>query len=266
VTETNQTTGRAGVKYFVSDDTMLYATASKGYKAGGVNVDPRAAPYEPETNKMGEFGWKTTLAEGRLRVNGALFYSKYDGIQLSALTPVGTPPVLLPNTLNAAPAEMYGAELELTGQFDALGFNLGVGTLHSEFTETRVLTDSQTNTNRPVPEGSTLPYAPKLTASAGVQYEFLIGSTSLTPRVQATYIDEQLATPFRYAATTVPSHTVADVRVTWRPLEHLRLEGFATNVFDKTYIAVQVQDASSALGGYIYGAPRQYGLRATYDF
>ena len=266
VTETNETTGRAGVKYFATDETMLYATLSKGYKAGGVNVDPRAASYEPETNKMAELGWKTTLAEGRLRVNGALFYSKYDGIQLSALTPVGTPPVLLPNTLNAAPANMYGAELELTGQFDALGFNLGVGTLHSEFTEARVLTDSQTNTNRPVPEGSTLPYAPELTASAGIQYEFLIGSTSLTPRVQATYIDEQLATPFRYAATTVPSHTVADVRVTWKPLEHLRLEGFATNVFDKTYIAVQVQDASSALGGYIYGAPRQYGLRATYDF
>ena len=266
VAETNETTGRAGVKYFATTETMLYATLSKGYKAGGVNVDPRAAPYAPETNKMAELGLKTTLADGRLRLNGALFYSDYDGIQLSALTPVGTPPVLLPNTLNAAPAQMYGAELELTGQFGGLGFNLGLGTLHSEFTETRVLTDSQTNTNRPVPEGSRLPYAPELTAGAGIQYEFLIGATSLTPRVQATYIDEQLATPFRYAATTVPSHTVADVRVTWKPLEHLQLEAFATNVFDKTYIAVQVQDASSALGGFIYGAPRQYGLRAKYDF
>jgi iron complex outermembrane receptor protein len=209
---------------------------------------------------------KTTIADGHLRINGAVFYSDYDGIQLSALTPVGTPPTLLPNTLNAAPAEMYGAELEITGQFGGLGLNFGVGTLHSEFTEERVLTDSQTNTNRTVPEGATLPYAPELTASAGVQYEFLLGGTTLTPRFQATYIDDQLATPFPYTATTVPSHTVADLRVTWKPMDQLQIEGFATNVFDKTYIAVQVQDASSAQGGYIFGAPRQYGLRAKYEF
>ena len=43
------------------------------------------------------------------------------------------------------------------------------------------------------------------------------------------------------------------------PTENLRLEAFATNVFDETYIAAQVQDASSATGGIIYGAPRQVG-------
>ena len=89
---------------------------------------------------------------------------------------------------------------------------------------------------------------------------------TLTPRVQVSYIDEQLATPFPYAATTVPSRTVTDVRLTWVPVEHLRVEAFATNVFDEEYIAVQVQDASSAQGGIIYGAPLQYGLRAKYEF
>jgi iron complex outermembrane receptor protein len=266
VAASTETTGRVGLKYFASENLMLYATASKGYKAGGVNLDPRLASFEPETNKVGELGLKSTLAGGRLRLNGALFYSDYDGIQLSALTPVGTPPALLPNTLNAAPAEIYGAELELTGQFDRLGFNVGVSALNSEFTEDAVLTDSQTNTNRLVPEGSVVPFAPELTATGGIQYEFRVGSTRLTPRVQVSYIDEQLATPFRYVATTVPARTVTDVRLTWLPTEHLKLEAFATNVFDEEYIAVQLQDASSAQGGIIYGAPLQYGLRATYDF
>jgi iron complex outermembrane receptor protein len=89
---------------------------------------------------------------------------------------------------------------------------------------------------------------------------------TLTPRIQASYIDEQLSTPFRYPETVVPSRTVADVRVTFAPLENLRLEAFVSNVFDEEYIASQVQDASSAQGGIIYGAPRQYGLRAKYDF
>jgi iron complex outermembrane receptor protein len=138
--------------------------------------------------------------------------------------------------------------------------------MHSEFTEDALLTDSQTNTNRLVPEGSTVPFAPDLTANAAIQYELRAGSWTLTPRVQVSYLDEQLATPFRYAATTVPSRTLTDLRLTAMPTENLRLEAFATNVFDETWIAAQVQDASSATGGIIYGAPRQFGLRARFDF
>ncbi len=259
--KTDEVTGRIGLKYFASDDVMLYATASKGYKAGGINLDPRLPDYGPETNRMAELGVKSTVAQGRLRVNGAVFYSDYDGIQLSSLTPAGDPPTLLPNTLNAAPAEIYGAELEMTGQFGNLGFNLGASVLDGEFTEDAMLTDSQTNTNRLVPAGSTVPFAPKLTTTAGLQYDLLLGTWRVTPRLQYSYVGSQLSTPFRYTATRVPSRSLWDLRVTMAPSEKVRLEAFATNLFDKTYIAAQVQDASSASGGIIYGAPRQLGVR-----
>lgn len=262
----NETTGRLGLKYFANDDVMVYGTVSRGYKAGGINLDPRLRNYDSETNDVAELGLKTTVADGRLRVNGALFYSEYDGIQLSSLVPIGTPAALIPNTLNAAPAEIYGAEIELTGQFGALGFNLGLSALQSEFTEDALLTDSQTNTNRLVPEGSAVPFAPEFTATAGVQYEFVIGNATLTPRLQASYLDEQLSTPFRYVQTVVPSRTVTDLRVTLVPMKNLRIEAFATNVLDEEYISAQVQDASSARGGMIYGAPRQLGMRAKFDF
>jgi iron complex outermembrane receptor protein len=264
--DSDEVTGRLGLEYFATDDVMFYGTYSKGYKAGGINLDPRQQPYSPETNKMGELGVKSTLAQGRLRVNAAIFRSDYDGIQLSALTAIGTPPALLPNTLNAAPAEIYGAELEVTGRLDALAFNLGISSLHSEFTRDALLTDSQTNTNRLVPKGSRVPFAPDLTATAGVQYDVHAGNWTLTPRVQLSYTDKQLSTPFAYPVTVVPSHAVTDVRLSAVPNDKLHLEAFVTNVFDRTYIAAQVQDASSATGGILYGAPRQYGVRARYDF
>ncbi len=264
--KSDEMTGRAGLKFFASDDVMLYGTLSKGYKAGGINLDPRLPDYDPETNRMTELGIKSTFAGGRLRVNGAVFQSDYEGIQLSSLTAVGTPPALLPNTLNAAPADIRGAELELTGRFAALEFNLGLGWLDSEFTRDALLTDSQTNTNRLVPEGSRVPFAPEVTATAGVQYDFRAGSWTLTPRLQASYMDEQLSTPFEYPATLVPSRTVVDLRLTLSPSERWRLEAFATNLFDETYVAAQVQDASSATGGIIYGPPRQVGVRAKFDF
>jgi iron complex outermembrane receptor protein len=52
----------------------------------------------------------------------------------------------------------------------------------------------------------------------------------------------------------------------YSPMEQLQLEAFVNNLFDKTYIAVQVQESSSAAGGYMYGAPRQWGGRITYKF
>jgi len=260
----DETTGRLGVKFFGLGNTMLYGTLSKGYKAGGVNLDPRLDVFGPETNEVIELGFKSTIAEGRLRVNGAVFYSDYKGIQLSALTQVG--PTLLPNTLNAAPADIMGGELELLGQFDRLGFNLGLSVLDTEFTEDKILTNSLTNRNELVPAGAELPFAPDFTLTGGIQYDFDVGGMTLTPRAQVSYIGEQLATPFPDPATIVPSRTVADIRLILTANDVWQVEGFFNNVFDETYIAVQLQDASSAQGGMIFGPPRHYGLRLRYSF
>ena len=262
--ESSETTGRLGLKYFMNDATMLYATYSKGYKAGGNNVDPRLPNYGPETNKVAELGIKSTIAGGRLRINGDVFMSDYSGMQLSALTQVGT--VLLPNTLNAASGDIYGGELEIAGQFNRLGFNLGLSLLDAEFGEDTILTSNITNQNALVSKGTSLPFSPKTTLTGGIQYDFAAGHGVLTPRVQFSHISKQYATAFQHPTTTVAERTVADLRLTYRPNEQVRLEGFVTNLFDETYVAVQVQDASSAAGGMIFGPPRQYGMRVKYDF
>jgi iron complex outermembrane receptor protein len=264
--ESDEITGRAGVKFFASDDVMLYSTVSRGYKAGGNNLDPRLGAFGPETNEVVELGAKTEVLDGRLRINGDVYYSIYDGIQLSSLTFVAGSPTAVPNTLNGPEAEIYGVELEMQGQFGGFGFNLGAGYMESKFSENGQVTDTQTNTLRSIVDGQGMPFAPAYTASAGVEYEMVFGDMSLTPRVQASYMDEQYATPFKYAATRVPSRTITDARLTFKPSDNLTLEAFCSNVFDKTYIAVQLQDASSALGGYIFGAPRQFGARLKYSF
>lgn len=263
VATSNETTGRVGLKFFASDDVMMYGTVSRGYKAGGVNLDPRSANYGPETNEQIELGVKSTVADGRMRLNGAAFYSEYEGIQLSALTGG------VPNTKNGPKAEIMGLELELTGQFGGLGVNFGGSWLaKAEFVEQGFdITNPATQLVEVLEVGDPVPLAPELTLNAGVQYEFLIGEMTLTPRLQVSYTDEQWAAPFEPNPNLrVPSRTITDARITFSPIQNLRIEAFATNLFDKEYIAVQLQDASSAQGGYIYGPPRQYGVRAKYDF
>jgi iron complex outermembrane recepter protein len=263
--ESDETTGRVGVKFFASDDAMLYATASRGYKAGGNNLDPRLGAFGPETNEVVELGAKTEILDGRLRINGDVYYSMYDGVQVASLTSVGAGP-LVPNTLNGPEARIYGAELELQGQFGGLGFNFGGAYMEAKFTEVGVVTDTQTNTNRQIVDGQGMPFAPAYTLSGGVDYEFTIGTMAITPRLQASFIDEQYATPFKYRQTRVPSRLVTDARLTFAPSEQITIEAFGSNILNETYIAVQLQDASSAQGGYIYGAPRQYGVRFKYEF
>jgi iron complex outermembrane recepter protein len=266
--ESSQTTGKVGAKFFVSDGTMLYATASKGYKAGGVNLDPRLDVFGPETNTVGELGFKTTMVDGRLRINGDVFYSDYKDIQISALVNL-TPTVRLPSTVNGPAAKTYGGEVEMFGQFDALAFNLGVSILHTETTEARTMTNSSVSpsVDALVASGTELPFSPTATLTAGIEYAVRFGNQSLTPRLQVAYMAEQWATFFHDDnLTKVPARTIADFRLTYAPIEHLQIEAFVSNLFDETYIAVQVQDASSAAGGQLYGAPRQIGGRIKYSF
>jgi iron complex outermembrane receptor protein len=280
VAESSETTGKLGGKFYLNDNTMFYATASKGYKAGGVNLDPNLAVFGPETNTVGELGIKTTIADGQLRINADVFYSKYKDIQVAALVAI-SPTATAPATVNGPEADIYGGELELLGQFGALGFNLGVSVLHTETTESQILTNSAIvpSQEKPVPEGTELPFSPPVSLSAGIEYGLKVGNGTLTPRLQASYIDSQWATffqtPYQPTPTTsfnpdvltkVPSHTVVDFRLTYVPIKQLQLEAFVSNLLDETYIAVQVQEASSASGGYLYGAPRQIGGRIKYSF
>jgi iron complex outermembrane receptor protein len=124
-------TGKAGVNFHMSDDMAIYGTISKGYKAGGVNLTLGTPNFEPETNLVYETGVKTTVLDGRLRINGDVFYSDYKDIQLSSLYNG------LPLTQNAASGEAWGAELEVTGRFGGFGVNAGIGWLDATFAETR---------------------------------------------------------------------------------------------------------------------------------
>ena len=263
-------TGKLGVNYHMTDETLFYATASKGYKAGGVNLTPNTPGFGPETNYVYGVGFKTELLDRHLRVNGDVFRSNYKDIQLASLLNG------LPVTQNAASGEAWGAELEVTAQFGGLSFNGGLGYLDANFAQDVCIN----NTNNPggtpalcggaadelVPKGRALPFSPKLTVNAGVQYALQLGGVTVTPRLQWSHISSQVATPFPSAFTAVPGRDVLDARLTVDVGPSLRLEAFVNNLTDETYIASQIQNASSANGGYIFGAPRQYGLRGTVRF
>jgi iron complex outermembrane recepter protein len=240
----NQLTYKFGVNFHANDDTLIYATASKGYKAGGVNLTPNQPPFLPERNFVYEAGFKTELFDRHLRVNGAVFYSNYKDIQLASLLNG------LPTTQNAASGKAKGAELEVTGRFGGLGFNLGVGYLDAEFSNDACITDTNAAGTDPgcptglrfVPQGRVLPFSPEWTINAGVQYTFDIGGIAVTPRFQWSHLSSQYATPFPSVNTLVPGRDLFDARITFDIGDKYAIEAFVNNLTDETYIATQIQN------------------------
>ncbi len=260
---TESLTGKIGANYHFADDGMIYLSASKGYKAGGVNLTPNTPNFLPERNFVYEAGFKTEVLDRHLRLNGSVFYSDYKDIQLSSL--VGG----LPVTQNALAGRARGGELELTGQFGGLAFNAGLGYLDANFANSACISDTNTPgtdvgcpTNlRFVPQGRELPFSPEWTINAGAQYTFALGDVDITPRIQMSHLSSQYATPFPSANTLVPGRTLLDARISMNVGNGYLVEAYVNNLTDKTYIATQIQNSSSADGGIIYGAPRTFGVR-----
>src|SRR5439155_10754420 len=94
----------------------------EGYKGGGWNshfnsvLTPaqQAAlqEFKPEKAKTVEVGFKLDLARRTLRLNGALFESRYDDMQITYRGPA--PNGVAPFLTNAGKATIKGAEVELT--------------------------------------------------------------------------------------------------------------------------------------------------------
>ncbi|MDQ0466999.1 outer membrane receptor protein involved in Fe transport [Caulobacter ginsengisoli] len=84
-------TGRLGFDWKLTDDSLLYAFYSKGYKAGGVNpacsatVGCPPASFAPEFVNSFEIGSKNTFLDGSLLLNVTGFYYDYKGYQVSKI-------------------------------------------------------------------------------------------------------------------------------------------------------------------------------------
>ena len=155
----------------LANGDLLYGGVTRGYKAGGFNLDGSLAAdlreYDPETLWNVEFGYKARFMDGRLRVNAALFRMQRDDIQISTSTtrPVGGGAVeFIVYTGNAA--EGYNQGLELEAEFDAtddLTLFANVGLLDSEYE------DYVDNSGRDL-DGREQAHAPSYQFFAGAQY------------------------------------------------------------------------------------------------
>lgn len=114
----DQLTYTLQLSYEPNDDYLFYAGFSRGFKAGGFNLDPTAAvlgadpSFDSETVNSYELGVKSTLFDGKVRANLALFQMDLENFQVLEFTGVQF------QTFNVDNVTSTGAELEIIGQWD----------------------------------------------------------------------------------------------------------------------------------------------------
>lgn len=109
---------RVGADWKVADGILVYGNITRGFKAGSFGVLPATVqsqflPAKQESVLSYEAGFKATLMEHALQLNGAFFYDDYKDKQLRSK--VDVPAFGLIDTLENIPeSSIRGAELELT--------------------------------------------------------------------------------------------------------------------------------------------------------
>ncbi|MEM7000174.1 MAG: TonB-dependent receptor, partial [Pseudomonadota bacterium] len=163
--EWTEVTPKLGLRYQPNDNLMVYGSYSEGFKSGGFfgrqanfNIDPT---YDPEYVDNYEVGFKSTLMEGRMILNGAVFLSDYEDKQESILVPVNLANVATV-VRNAAVLELFGAELEMMFQINEAWFvRASYGYIDAEYDEYNadlngdgIITDNSGLTSRRTPENT----------------------------------------------------------------------------------------------------------------
>jgi iron complex outermembrane receptor protein len=143
----SQFTPRASIDYSFGDqsNTLVYASYSQGYRAGGFNGRGQTAasartPFDPETVDSFELGFKTEFWENRISFNVAAFLTQYDNKQEEIVRPAPPPAGQETLVLNAATATIRGLEAEFRGQL-AEGFSVfgSLGLLDANYDEFETL-------------------------------------------------------------------------------------------------------------------------------
>lgn len=254
--------GMAGAQFELTPDNTIYATYTRGYKGPAFNIFFNLASIgtnviEPETVDSYEAGIKSTFLDGRLLVNLAGYYAKYDNFQ--ANNPDVVAGVVVTRFTNAGSISTRGAELDVIFN-PSRDVSLSGGLAY---------TDAKVDDFRPpvgattgfIPSGTRLPYAPELKASLAGDWRVRTGGpVDIGLNATASYQTEQISqfdvNPVVREATTIDGYALVDLAVAVIDTQdRFRLAFQVKNLFDQSFAAAITSGGPG--GSYRYLIPRE---------
>ena len=271
--------GHLGIDWRVSDNTLVYAKYSRGFKSGGFFTawtdDTSAIPvYKEEVNDAYEVGVKSNPSD-ELQVNAAVYFYDYQDTQGKISAPSAAAPSGYLTALGTlGDAEHTGAEVDLLwspAQRPGFSVQLAYAWLDAEITSSDYVSFDQLSMVYSL-EGLDRDFAPKTSYSVNVRQEAnvtesLLGSASLTyswrddlaPRSsQLSDTDYGLLGQDDYGVLNLYL-AIANVNEGWE------LSIIGENITDEVYIVRATGDDG---GSYMdmLGRPATWSINARFDF
>ena len=280
------------VSYQATDDILLYALYSEGFRPGGTNRNRGLSffpvQYEADILENIEFGAKMTLADGRVRLNLTYFDMSWNDYQLEVVDPSNRncgsdnapPPPLCGQpwqkvVANVGNASSKGFEVQMDA---AATENITVG-FNATYLDAQL--DEDVTVSVVIPAGSSLPLSPEWKGSAYVQYDWPVDwfggrANNVYARLQWSYVDEMLniAEPLELfedgpsPQLLQPSYNIGDLRVGTGG-DDWSVQLFVNNLTDERAILFKNPyefDYFFGRGRETVNRPREYGVRFTKNF
>ncbi|MBO9708312.1 MAG: TonB-dependent receptor [Caulobacter sp.] len=259
-------TWRLVARYKPTDEASLYASYARGRRPKVISAAAPSAPMSPgkftpvdaETVDSYEVGGKTRLMDGRLSLDGAIYFYSYDNFQ----TTVQQNAQII--TTNAGKAETYGFEGQATWQ--AASF--------AEFFATYSYSHGRFKTG--VRDGNRFRLSPdhKLSIGSSLHADLLRGRFTFTPLYtwqSKIFFDDDNDIPALQKTNLIPdlvqdefqkAYGLLDLRLEYQPsFANWKVGAFVTNATDEKYIKDAGNTGDSfGIPTFIAGNPRFYGL------
>ena len=218
---------KVSIKYNINDDMMVYALYSEGYRPGGVNRGRSSAPiypdkYEADFLMNTEIGFKSTLANGNVRLNATYFTMDWENYQIELVDPSNLPC----GSAGAYPAPACGQPWQKVvanlGDATSEGLQLEILAAISDTAElgwNSQWGDSKTNTalaDGSAPAGSRLPQVPEFKSNLWIEKTMNIsalGATEGFMRASLSYTGDTVSAVQPDYQYMQASYTIADVKV-----------------------------------------------------
>ncbi len=217
----DDTSYRLVADFAATDDILLYASYSTGYRSGGFNGGARslaqvsALPFAEETVDTAEIGMKSMWADGRVRVNATYYLSDFKNLQEASLRGGVF-------DTDTADADISGIEIEANAiLFDDFTLGLQAGTIDSEVKSTG-------NRVKNTPEFS-------YTLMADYNRQLSNGGTFFASGSLA-FEDTYFTNADNQPEVAIPDHSILDLRISYRfPNDRWEIELSGKNVLDEVY-------------------------------
>ena len=273
-----QWTGKFGLSYQLDDNLMLYASASRGYLAGG-NIVGLASLYNPESAWSYEAGFKSRFLDDRAQLNVAAYHEEIKGLQVfiqsstqsginnvNGVTQVNgleTEFTFIPaenwkfNTTLTLTSAHYGEYLTVDSRFGAPPAGCNFGPLGNECNY----------------KGNDLNQTPPYSLDLGLQYTFKTEFGAFTPRVDTYLSGDVQFLPDNYYASTQKAYSKTDINLNWVSKDGKYTGDIFVHNIENSAVISNDGLQSITLGqqiiepdNFVYYPPRTFGVRLGYRF